>query len=82
MLSTSTWVWIETTDVHRRRDPMGDGEVLSARQLQEVEAEGGIHYVAVGQGAPNLPANAIFDEATKDFVFDGEGDGNDGRDQA
>jgi hypothetical protein len=74
MLSKSTWVWIETTDVHRRRGPMGDGEVLSAKQLQVVEAEGGIDYVAVGQGAPNVPANAVFDEATQDFVFDGEGD--------
>ena len=77
----STWVWIEATEVHRRRGPMGDGEVLSARQLQVVEAEGGIDYVAVGQRAPNIPANAVFDEATQDFVFDGEGDGNGGEDQ-
>jgi hypothetical protein len=62
-------LWIEKTWVHRRE---GKPHELSARQLQVLEAEGGINYVAVGQQrGPVLPANAIFDEDTQDFVFYG-----------
>ena len=47
-----------------------------------LDAEGGIDYVAVGQQrAPVLPANAIFDEDTQDFVFYGEGAVRRGRKQ-
>jgi hypothetical protein len=59
--------------------------ILSFRylwQLQVLEAEGGIDYVAIGQQrAPVLPANAIFDEDTQDFVFYGEGAVSRGRKQ-
>jgi hypothetical protein len=59
----------------------GKRDELSAGQLQVLEAEGRIDYVADGQRTPVLPDNAVFDEATQDFVFDGEGDGNRGGDQ-
>jgi hypothetical protein len=75
------WMWIEKTMVYRRKGERGEEDKLSARQLEVLEAEGGIDYVAVGQHAPVLPANAVFDEATQDFVFDDEGDGSRGGDQ-
>jgi hypothetical protein len=76
------WLWIEKTWVHRREGKAGKPHELSARQLQVLEAEGGIDYVAVGQQrALVLPANAIFDEDTQDFVFYGEGAVRRGRKQ-
>lgn len=77
----SIWTWIEKTLVHRRRGEMGEVDELSASQLRVLEAEGRIDYVAVGQHASVLPANAVFDDATQNFVFDGEDDGNGGEHQ-
>lgn len=72
------WMWIEKTSVYRRRGERGKGDELSAEQLQVLDAEGCIDYVTDRQRTPVLPENAIFDEATQDFVFDDEGDGDRG----
>jgi hypothetical protein len=37
--------------------------------MEEMKAEGDIAYDALGQRKPN---NAVFDKASKDFVFEGE----------
>lgn len=42
---------------------------LSEEELQELEAEGAIDYVAYRQREPD---KARFDEASKDFIFKGE----------
>jgi hypothetical protein len=75
------WMWIEKTLVHCRKGETGEADELSARQLEVLEAEDGIDYVAVGQRTPIVPVNAVFGEATQDFVFDGEDDGGSGGDQ-
>lgn len=77
----SRWMWIEKTMVHRRKGETGEGDELSAGQLELLEAEGGIDFAAVGQRTPIVPVNAVFDEATQDFVFDGEDDGGSGGDE-
>jgi hypothetical protein len=74
-------VWIQKTLIIRRKGEMGEADGLTAKQLQLLEAEGRIDYVADGQYTPVLPENAVFDEATQDFVFDGKVDGNGGGDQ-
>jgi hypothetical protein len=74
------WMWIQKTLISRRKGEMGEVDELTAKQRQLLDAEGGIDFVADGQFIPVLPENAVFDEATQDFVFDGEGEGNGGED--
>jgi len=61
--------WIQKTQLWRRGDEVHDIAELSEEELAELEAEGDIDYVALGQRAPN---NGRFDEALRDFVFKGE----------
>jgi hypothetical protein len=75
------WMWIQKTLIICRKGEMGEVDELTAKQRQLLDAEGGIDFVADGQFIPVLPENAVFDEATQDFVFDGEGEGNGGEDQ-
>ena len=75
------WMWIQKTLIIRRKGEMGEVDELTAKQRQLLDAEGGIDFVADGQFIPVLPENAVFDEATQDFVFDGEGEGSGGEDQ-
>jgi hypothetical protein len=70
---TVCWMWVGKVDVHCRRGELGRREELSDRQLQMLEVEGTIDYVAVGQRAPDRLESAWFDEAIQDFVFDGKG---------
>jgi hypothetical protein len=61
--------WIQKTQVWRRDDEAHDIAELSKEELQVLEDEGDIDYIAFGQSDPD---NARFDEASKDFIFKGE----------
>jgi hypothetical protein len=55
-------------------DDVHDVGELTKAEMEEMEAQGDIDYVAFGPGGP---PNAMFDEASKDFVFPGEGPSKD-----
>ena len=61
--------WIQKTVLWLRNDDVLDIEELSEVEMEEMKAEGDIAYDAVGQ---RKPSNAVFDKASKDFVFEGE----------
>jgi hypothetical protein len=62
-------VWIQNTVLYRRANEVHDVEQLSKERMEEVKAEGDIDYDALRQ---REPANAKFDQASQDFVFQGE----------
>jgi hypothetical protein len=61
--------WIQKTVLWLRDDKVLDIEELSNEEIEEIRAEGNIDYDALGQ---RKPSNAVFDKASKDFVFEGE----------
>ena len=61
--------WIQKTVLWLRDEKVLDVEQLSKEEMEEMKAEGDIAYDALEQRKPN---NAVFDEASQDFVFRGE----------
>jgi len=66
--------WIVKTTLWRCDDEVHDVGELTKVEMEEMEAQGDVDYVAFGLGGP---PNGKFDEASKDFVFPGEGPSKD-----